>query len=505
MIRFLNKRFRVLLLVALAVLGVSFVFFGDWSSGGGTQANPVVMRIADDPVTAKEFKAGAADSSMLFFLRTGQSPDNIPQASAMIQSATWQRFLINGFMQSFGLETTDEQYLDYLHSHPSFQKDGEFDPAAFGQFFNNFLNPQGIRDERFERAVRSMLLQDEAVSLVRSTAVVLPEDVERATLMQYGTVVLQAVEIDRQKLASALKPTEDDLNAFYQNHSNRFMVPEARQFEIVSFTLSPEQMKLEEEARQEALSTLGEKAYAFTEPFYNARNDDTPYPDWQETVKAAGVEVKETGWLTPASKDYLPSILREIFKLTPEQPVTSDYLRTEDGYLIFRLKEIRPPEAKPYDQVKSEVRSMWIEENTNQKLQEAAIELNNRLLDALAEGTSLSEAVKETPHQITRLDAFVPAGDTNPPEGPLANQARSYGSRLNVGELSRPTPTATGVAFFYLESREEPAAEIIEANRDQIRAQLEAMNQRMIIEAWISDLMDSPGTDLPDGLVNRGS
>jgi hypothetical protein len=77
--------------------------------------------------------------------------------------------------------------------------------------------------------------------------------------------------------------------------------------------------------------------------------------------------------------------------------------------------------------------------------------------------------------------------------------------RLNVGELSRPTPTATGVAFFYLESREEPAAEIIEANRDQIRAQLEAMNQRMIIEAWISDLMDSPGTDLPDGLVNRGS
>ncbi len=505
MIRFLNQRFRVFLLVALAILGISFVFFGDWSSGGGTQANPVVMKVAGDPVTAKEFQAAGADSSMLFFLRTGQSPDSLPQASAMLQSTTWQRMLITGFMKSMGLETTNEQYLEFLHTHPSFQKDGEFDPAAFGQFYNLFLNPQGIRDERFERAVRDMLLQDEAVSLVRSTTVVLPEDVERATRMQYGMVSLQAVEIDRQSLGSSLNPEEADLSAFYEANTNRFMVPEARQFEVVSFTLSDEEKKLEEDARQEALAALGEKAYAFTEPFYNARNQNQPYPDWQATVQTAGIQATETDWLTPNSKDYLPSILREIFKLTPEAPVTSDYLRTEDGYLVFRLKEVRPPEAKPYAQVKEDVRSMWIEENSNRKLQEAAIELNNQLLDALSAGRSLTDALEGTSYQVTRLKPFIPAGDSNPPEGPLANQARSYGSRLQVGELSRPVPTPTGVAFFHLESRDTPSAEMVEANQAQIRSQLEARNQRMLLDAWIGDLMDTPGTELPEGLLNAGS
>jgi hypothetical protein len=456
MIRFLNKRFRVFLLVALAVLGISFVFFGDWSSGGGTQANPVVMRVSGEPVTAKEFQAAAADSSMLFFLRTGQSPDNIPQASAMIQATTWQRLLITTFMRSYNLEITDDQYLDYLHTHPSFQKDGEFDPAAFGLFYNNFLNPQGIRDERFEKAVRDMLLQDEAVSLVRSTVVVLPEDIDRATLSQYGTVNLKTITMSREAISEKLKPSTEDLQSFYETNTSRFMVPEARKFEMVSFTLTDEQAQLEEDARQEALSSLGEKAYAFTEPFYNAQNQGTPYPDWKETLKASKLKATETDWLTLNSKEYLPSILREIFKLTPERPVTSDYLRTEDGFLVFHLKETRAPEAKPYDQVKEEVRSMWIAQNTNLQLQEAAIALNNQLLTALGQGQTLTEAVKGTPYEVNSLKPFVPAGDSNPPEGPLANQARSYGSRLKVGELSRPAPSPEGVTFFYLESREAP-------------------------------------------------
>lgn len=505
MIRFLNQRFRVFLLVALAILGISFVFFGDWSSGGGTQANPVVMKVAGDPVTAKEFRAAGADTAMLFFLRTGQSPDQMPQASAMLQNATWQRMLITAFMKSLGIQGTDDQYLDYLHTHPSFQKDGEFDPAAFGQFYNFFLNPQGIRDERFERAVREMLLQDEAISLVRSAAVVLPEDIEKAIEIQYGTVNLEAVEIDRQKLASTLNPSAAELQAFYEANTNRFMNPEARQFEVVSFTLSDEQKNLEEDARQEALARLGEKAYAFTEPFYNARAEGKPYPDWEAALKAAEVKATPTDWLTPTSKEYLPSIMREIFKLTPEAPVTSDYLRTEDGYLIFHLKEIRAPEAKPYAQVENEVRSIWMDENTNQKLQEAALELNNLLLDALSAGKSLAEAVKGTSYQITTLKPFTPAGDTNPPEGPLANPARTYGSRLKVGELSRPVPTPTGAVFFHLVSRENPPSDIVEANRAQTRSQLEARNQRMILDAWIGDLMDSPGTELPEGLINAGS
>lgn len=503
MIRFLNQRFRVFLLFALAILGVSFIFFGDWSNTG-TQSNPVVLRVLGQPVTIKEFRAAAQDSSMLFFLRTGQSPDDFPQAQGFIETSTWQRLLVNEWMHRAGMEITDSHYRDYIQNHPAFQKEGEFDPAAFSLFYTNFLNPQGIRDERFESAVRKMLLQDKAVELISSTAVVLPAEVRLATRMQYGQVQLLAVEIRRDAISQSLAPGDEDLEAFYNQNLQRFMVPEARKFEVISFLLTPEEQEMEEEERKEAMARLGEEAYAFTQPFYDAITAGQEPPDWTTAVQEAGLSPTQTDWLEPNSDAYLPSIMREMFKLTMDAPVSGDYLRTDNGYLVFRLIDTRPPEPQPFAEVREEVQTAWINQNTSQQMQQAALELNNTLLNALSSGAAFREAATGAGYQVTSIGPFVPAGEDLPPDGPLANIARNLGSQLQEGELSRPTPTPDGVALFYLASRDVPTAEKIAEVENQIRSQLEAQYQRTVTESWLLNLIEHSDTELPESFTSRG-
>ncbi|MEO0454320.1 MAG: peptidyl-prolyl cis-trans isomerase [Verrucomicrobiota bacterium] len=503
MIQFLNQKFKFILVFSLVILGISFVFFGDWSSTG-TQANPVIMKVKDRSVTLEEYRSASSDSEVLFFLQTGQFPNNIPQAQVYLQNSTWQRLLITELARTNGFETTTSAYVDFLKAHPAFQNESGFDQMALDRFFVTHLNPQGIREERFEQAVRDMILQEQMTRLVFSTAVVMPEQVDLTLNRQFGEVSVKVVNIDEKKIKAPASPDEETLNSYYNADASRFMNPPSRKFEVVRFMLTPEQEKLEEEEKKKALAELGEKAYAFTEPFYEAEQNNQSQPNWDELMKESGLQSELTEFLTEQSDAYLPSVMRQLFRLTEEKPVTSDYINTENGYLVFRLAESIPASKKPLAEVRNEVVSQWKEQQISRQVQEETVRVYTALQSATLAGEDFDKAAKQTGYRAETLPSFIPAGTSKPAQGPNAEMIRNLASQLKVGEVAPPQRTASGISIYYLASRAEPTADVIAASRDQVRGQLQSQVQRQLVESWMSDLIDQPDVEIPDSMLGPG-
>jgi hypothetical protein len=75
MITFLHDKLKGLLLVLLAVVGVSFIFFGNWTPKGGVDpASQSMGQINGRSLTLNEFVAAQRQSVLEITLETGRIP-----------------------------------------------------------------------------------------------------------------------------------------------------------------------------------------------------------------------------------------------------------------------------------------------------------------------------------------------------------------------------------------------------------------------------------------------
>ena len=75
MITFLHDKLKGLLLVLLAIVGVSFIFFGNWTPKGGRDpATQVLGKIGGRSLTLNDFVAAQRQALLEVTLQTGRIP-----------------------------------------------------------------------------------------------------------------------------------------------------------------------------------------------------------------------------------------------------------------------------------------------------------------------------------------------------------------------------------------------------------------------------------------------
>ena len=130
MITFLHDKLKGLLLLLLAVVGVSFIFFGNWTPKGGVDpASQSMGQINGRSLSLNEFVAAQRQSLLEITLETGRIP--AAEQNELMNFQTWIRLLQIQAADSAQLEAQPAQLISAIKETPSSKKINSTTPNSF--------------------------------------------------------------------------------------------------------------------------------------------------------------------------------------------------------------------------------------------------------------------------------------------------------------------------------------------------------------------------------------
>ncbi len=156
---------------------------------------------------------------------------------------------------------------------------------------------------------------------------------------------LTAMRLVNQQVRSNLIVTDEEVLRFYQQHKDRFMLPsEVRISQIlVALSRGIEMLEVREKAQQ--VYALLKKGERFEE--LAARYSDGP-----EGRRGGGL-----GYIKPG--DMLPQIQKAIERM--DKGAVTEPIASPVGMHIIRVDDRKPPQFRPYEEVKEDIRSVVLQ------------------------------------------------------------------------------------------------------------------------------------------------
>ena len=491
MITFLHDKLKSLLLILLGVVGISFIFFGNWTPHGGDPAAAKVGQIAGRKLTLNDFIAAQRQTLLDITLQIGRIPS--AEQGAFINLQTWLRLLQLQAANAAHLDTQPEQLVEAIKENPLFRKDGKYDPDLFQKFSANFLSPQGFSGDRFNQAVADQVRIRRLLDTLASTAVLLPQEAESRLQRLFGPVEAQVVRLDVSKI-NPPEPSQADLESFFKANEAEFALAPHRTVDVVEITATGN--------TEEARKLAGETAFAFTSQFFNLPEGKTR-PDFAAAASAAKLPVRTFGPFTPKDNPFTgetdPRLVSAAFALTTNDPV-SDFLPSKNGYLVLYLREEQPGRNRPLTEITQEVRARWQEQARLQLLAQQAKNFTDRANASLAAGQKWEEITKAFGLTAEKLPVFAPA-DEKPLTFPDADRIRPAVTQLEPNRVGGFSRTSNGGLLVYLAKRDPAPSSVTSATLPKISAQLLNQRRGQIVRDWLTGAAALPGNELPQEVV----
>lgn len=156
---------------------------------------------------------------------------------------------------------------------------------------------------------------------------------------------LTAMRLVNQQIKAGLIVPDEEVLRFYQQHKDRFMLPpEVRISQIlIALSLGSEMLAVREKAQQ--VFALLKKGERFEE--LAARYSDGP----------EGRRGGSLGYIRPG--DMLPQIKQAIERM--DKGAVTDPIASPVGMHIIRVDDRKPPQFRPYEEVKEDIRSLVLQ------------------------------------------------------------------------------------------------------------------------------------------------
>jgi parvulin-like peptidyl-prolyl isomerase len=161
---------------------------------------------------------------------------------------------------------------------------------------------------------------------------------------------LTAMRLVNQQIRSGLIVADEEVLRFYQQHRDRFMLPPEVRISQILIALNPgsEMLAVREKAQQ--VFALLKKGERFEE--LAARYSDGP----------EGRRGGSLGYIRPG--DMLPQIQKAIEQLAPGS--VTEPLASPIGMHIIRIDDRKPPQFRPYEEVKEDIRNVVLQLKTEE-------------------------------------------------------------------------------------------------------------------------------------------
>ncbi len=284
-----------------------------------------------------------------------------------------------------------------LFNNPEFQnpQNGQFNP----EMFRRYLSTAGMSEDEYiaviKRLLARKLLINDLVSPFNVSGILVDAiykmDNQRKSF-KYVVISPDSVKIERNI-------TDDEIQQYYTDFSDRFMIPEARDVNVLyipndvilnKYILTEELVKEYFEQHKKELDQP-EKREVLQMVFLNEENAQKALEqvksnaDFNKIAEELGAENKSNPTLGTVSFDELAEGLADdVFELSVNE---TKVIQVADSWQVVLVKDIIPAKEANFDEAKADIEKILSEENLYDAIREARAEID----DSISAGKSLSD------------------------------------------------------------------------------------------------------------------
>ena len=224
MLKILRKHSKHwLIAVVIGAIVVVFIFWGMGSMD--PQQSQVIARVYDKPIPVTTYYQYVNLLEKKARFRRDLSEEDVKALREEAPDNLINLTLLTETGDRLGLKVSDREVQAAIINDPAFQQDGKYNPRLYEFFIGRGRNRQAQK-VAYENWVRQQILAAKTLETITSFA-----KVSEAELQEYFRLAREAVQVDYltvspESFVARVKPTEDELKAYYQEHQDEFRVPE---------------------------------------------------------------------------------------------------------------------------------------------------------------------------------------------------------------------------------------------------------------------------------------
>ncbi len=490
----------VLLILAFAMFGVPEMRqFADNSAltvGGEKFSAQYIQSEFSRSVQAQRTQSGGAytrDDAIASGL-----PDQVINSIATTSA-------LSQFASDLGLALPREILRDYLQQNENFQNPatGQFDRLVL----ESILSRNGITAGEFERRIEEDLMRTQVFGALAASGPAPDVLVAAFLLRETENRRIAYLTVTDNMAGIAAEPTPDDLQTYYQSNQEAFTAPEYRTFDLL--ILRHEDFRDDLATPEEDLRQI----YEANKPrLYDKPETRTLYQttfDTETEAQAAvaalrqgkpfeniaserGLSLEAVTFTDAQKRDILdPAVAEAAFVDGLEEGAVLDPVESLFGWSIIQIAGITAPETITYEEVREEIKSTYLEQDTRRRLQDAIDEIEEER-DTGADLAIAAESIGKSIVTVGPIDrfSFAPGGAII---DKVPGEALIEAFQLDEGDESEAATLATSDGYFFVSMNEitPPTLEPFDYVRDEVEQRWRKEEREQRISGTVRGIRDA--------------
>ncbi|MFL9609963.1 SurA N-terminal domain-containing protein [Methylobacillus sp. Pita2] len=407
----------------LAAITIPFALVGVDSYLRDAGSSVAVAKVGGESITAQEYSNALQNlrNRLQSEGKVDQSVIDGPELKQAVIDHLVEGKLLSNEIKRAKFVVSDDQLSNYITREESFHQDGKFSQELYDQF----LAERRRTPSQFENEVRGDLLTMQAREGLSALAFVPNGVANNAIKIEHQSREVSIAEFKTADYISQVKVTEEEINAYYKEHQDKFKVPEQVKLEFVLLSanaLIPSQQVTEEEAReyyaQNAAQFQGDEQRRASHILIGFGVSPTPEAKQKAKEKAQEVlalvkkdpeqfeQLAHQYSQDPGSKDkggdlglFGPGAMVKPFEdavFSMKPGTISDLVETDFGYHIIKLTEIHGS-GQSFENAQGQIRAELMYQKALAKFSEQAENFSNMVYE---QADSLEPVAKEFGLQV---------------------------------------------------------------------------------------------------------
>lgn len=538
MLQAIHDRLKgIFAMTIIGVLGVVFVFWGvEFVSVGGFTATQGLAVNGED-LDGEAVRRAYLDELSRFQAAAGDVdvPEEIRKSieRQVVEDAV-RTELIRQRTAKLRYIATDADVLRSLQEIPAFQVDGKFSRDAYLAA----LRSANIEPARFEEDQRRLLAARALDRGLSASAFVLPGELERRIALRDERRQIAWVVLPAASFAAGLEPSEADLQAHYEANRSRYLTEERADLQYVELDLAAvgadvepteEDLRSYYEDHIERFTTVEQRRarHILIAPSGDAAADEArakaaydravageDFAALARELSADAGSAAQGGDLGWAERSFFVAPFADaVWSMQPGE--IRGPVKTEFGWHVIRLDEVRPGAVQPFDAVRTELVADYRRDRAERLFSDLQEKLDTEAFEAAGD---LARVAGSLGLPVKSLVGFSRSGGGDLGASPALVKAVFEpevlrGEKLATVELAPGRVVALKVVAHapprerpFEEVREQVRAEwVAERARERARARAEELAARLAAGAdWAAVAADAGGPGAAPREVGRG-
>ena len=481
----------ILWLIVLAFVATIFYSWGAGGQFGG--ANKTVATVNGLEIKVNEFER--AYGNIINFYREqfrGQFSDEMAAKLKLKENALdalIQNRLVLLEAKKMNLMVSDQELAESIYKRPEFQKGTKFSSSLY----QNYLRFSRINVKDFEDSQRKNLLREKLEGVIKASTQISEAEIQEAYKKENEKIKFKYIGFSKDYFKPASRPSDEDIQKYFDSHKSQFEVPEQIQVQYVKLTpkMIEDAIEIYEDDIKDYYDT-NEANYQIKKQYKASHiliKSDTALPfgedlseeekkklldeaDEKTKIKANEIlkQIKEGADFGEMAKKHSSDTtsgnnggsLGQFSKgmMIPEFEAALDELKpgelggpvkTQFGFHLIRLEEVKEEHLKPLTEVQEGIKKMLKEDKALKRIRRIA----KKIRKAAGADNNLTQAVQEYKAE-TRTTEFISGKVHNVPEIGNVPEFFNVAFLLAGEQLSEPVNTPDASYLLKVTARKDP-------------------------------------------------